>query len=210
METDAKAFKKLFPQGHIPSVLDAIFQAGKSLQKKTEQDMEDWITRRLYNRLRHRTPFRDGPLDITLKKEIISSDLDANTAAGEIDISISCGIGNEVYFPFEAKRLRFCSFNGRVTAGSAAYVNDGMMSFISGQYAPYMEAAAMLGYVFDGKTDIARAGIDRAVKTKAMKLKLRAPKQLLRSHILPGSPVDETHHDLKNRFFTIYHIFLAV
>ncbi|MDP2786216.1 MAG: hypothetical protein Q8O38_16730 [Sulfurimicrobium sp.] len=210
MRADAKAFKKLFPQQHIPSILTSLFQAGETLRKRAENDREDWITRRLYRRLVIIPTFRDGPLGIHLKPEIISTELDLDTHTGEIDLFVSCALGYEVYFPIEAKRLRFLSSEGKVIPGSAAYVSDGMMRFITGQYSPYMQAAAMLGYVFDVKIDVARSDIDKAVRKKAMELKLKFPEQLSRSSILPDNPVDETHHDLEERPFIIYHVFLHI
>lgn len=210
MTTDAKAFKKLFPQRHIPAILASLFQAGETLRKRTENDREDWITRRLCGRLILIPTFRDGPLGIHLKPEIISSELDADTPTGEIDLFVSCGLGYEVYFPIEAKRLRVHSSEGKIIPGSGAYVRDGMMRFITGQYAPYMQAAAMLGYVFDGKTDVARSNIDAAVRKKTLELKLKSPRRLFRSNILRGNPVDETQHDLGRRPFIIYHVLLPI
>jgi hypothetical protein len=79
------------------------------------------------------------------------------------------------------------------------------MRFVTGQYAPFMEAGAMLGYVFDGETDKARSGVDRYVKSKAKELKLKSPKRLMRSQILPNKPIDETRHDLgKRSFITLF------
>lgn len=210
MRTDTKAFKKLFPQRHIPSILASLFQAGETLRKKAENDREDWITRRLYRRLVRIPTFRDGPLGIYLKPEITSPDFDLDTPTGEIDLFVSCGLGHEVYFPIEAKRLRVRSSDSKVIPGSGAYISNGMMRFITGQYSPYMQAAAMLGYVFDGKIDVARSDIDKVVRKKAMELKLKFPEQLSRSSILPDNPVDETHHDLEKRPFIIYHIFLSI
>lgn len=210
MGNEAKDFKRLFPQGQIPVILASILKAGSTLQKNTERDREDWITRRLFKRLILIPVFRDGPLGIHLKPEIVSTRLDAATASGEIDLLVSCGLGYEVYFPLEAKRLRFRSPKGETVLGSGAYVSDGMMRFITGQYAPRMEAAAMLGYVFDGKTDDARVDIDRVVQNKAVDLRLVSPKRLLRSPILLRNPIDETKHDLGERSFIIYHILLSV
>jgi len=210
MGDEAKDFRGLFPHGQIPVVLSSILQAGSTLQKKTERDREDWITRRLYKRLILIPTFRDGPLGIHLKPEIISINLDADTPAGEIDLLVSCGRGYEIYFPLEAKRLRVRSPKGEVIPGSGAYVNDGMMRFITGKYAPCMEAAAMLGYVFDGKMDLARVDVNRVVRSKCLELKLISPKQLLRSNILPASQIGETRHDLGKRSFVIYHVFLSV
>jgi len=210
MNNEARAFRKIFPQKHIPSVLSSVFQASETLRKKTANDREDWITTRLYVRIIQIPSFRDGPLNIYLRPKIVRSDSDADTPAGEIDLLVSCGLGYEVYFVLEAKRLRVRSSSGRLVSGNDEYVKNGIMRFVTGQYAPFMDAGAMLGYVFDGVTDKARSGIDRYVKSKAKELKLKSPKRLMRSQILPNKPIDETRHDLGKRSFTIYHIFLAV
>jgi hypothetical protein len=89
-------------------------------------------------------------------------------------------------------------------------VKDGMMRFVTGQYAPLMETSAMLGYVFDGEIDKARSGLDKYILGKAKELKLKPPERLVRSPILQDKPIDETCHDFKMRLFTIYHIFLGV
>jgi len=135
---------------------------------------------------------------------------DSHAASGEIDIYVSCGRGAEVYFAIEAKRLRVQYARGRLEAGSNEYVDEGMIRFVSGQYAPYMRAGAMLGYVFDGNTDKARQGIDRAVQSKAEKLKLMPPHKLVPSEILTDQPIDETSHILEKHIFTVYHVLLAV
>ncbi|MEN8262667.1 MAG: hypothetical protein ABFR82_04330 [Nitrospirota bacterium] len=210
MENDATEFKKLFPKGQIPFVLAAIFQAGDNLRKKTERDREDWITRRLYARLIKIPIYRDGPLDIRMQTEIPASDPDSNYPAGRIDILVSCGQGAEVYFAIEAKRLRVSSSRGTLVLGNTGYVLHGMMRFVTGQYAPFMEAGAMLGYVYDGKTDEARVNIDIAIEKRAHDLKLIEAHKLSRSGILPKKLVDETTHELEKRIFAIYHVFLVV
>lgn len=210
MGSGAREFRQLFPQSGIPIILRSIFQAAKSLQKNTDHDREDWITRRLHRRLTRNPPFRDGPLDIRLQPEIVDPDFDEGAATGQIDLLVSCGLGHETYFAIEAKRLRFHSPNGRFVAGNDQYVKEGMMRFVSGQYAPLMESGAMLGYVYDGKIAKARSGIGGYIKTKAKELKLKPPKRLTRSNILPDEPVDETQHGLKTRTFIIYHLLITV
>jgi len=85
MGSEARGFKALFPKRHIPTVLVSILQAGENLRKKTANDLEDWISRRLYWRLIRIYPFRDGPLDIRLQSEIVPVDSDENAPAGKID-----------------------------------------------------------------------------------------------------------------------------
>jgi len=210
MGGEPKAFTKLFPLKNIPPVLSAILQAGRTLRKKTETDHEDWISRRLYRRLVWIYPFRDGPLNIHLQPEIVALDSDENTPAGRIDIVVSCGLGSQVYFAIEAKRLRVRLGVRLLKAGSNEYVNNGMMRFVAAQYAPFMKTGAMLGYVYDGNTGKARSGVARYIQNKAKELKLMPPLRLDRSLVLPNDPVDETRHDLNDRSFTIYHVFLAV
>ena len=209
--TEAEAYVRLFPTKHIPVILLAILQAAGTLRKKTDRDKEDRITRRLHARLIRVPKFRDGPLDLGLQPEIPSPDIDADTPAGRIDLLVWCGLGHEVYFAIEAKRLRVSSADGRVTfSGSREYVKDGMMRFIRGQYAPHVKASAMLGYVFDGKIDKARLNIERSIQRNAVTLRLAHPGRLLRSSILSEAEVDETNHVLPTRLFTIYHLFVGV
>ncbi len=208
---DAVAFKRLFPAHHIPVILVSLLQAGTTLRKKTDNEREDLITNRLCRLLIRIPEFRDGPLDVHLQSEILSTDPDENTAGGKIDLLIACGMGYEVYFAIEAKRLRVCSTGDSVTYyGSRQYVNQGMMRFVTGQYAPHMRAGAMLGYVFDGKVDKARSSVDSSVRNKVNALKMKSPGGLSRSTILAEVPIDETGHDLAGRFFTIYHVLIAV
>jgi hypothetical protein len=210
MTAAKREFRNLFPKKHIPVILSSIREAAADLRKKTNRDREDWITRRLCRRLMRIPAFRDGPLDITLKPELIYGDDDKNTPEGELDLKVSCARGAEVYFALEAKRLRVSFDDGRLELGSCEYVDEGMTRFIIGKYARFMKASAMLGYVFDGDTDKARTDVDQTVQEKAAELHLKYPKKLTPSNILPDGLVDQTCHALNKRSFTIYHIFLAV
>lgn len=205
------AYNELFPQQHIPVVLFLIFQVGKKLRKLSETDREDWLTTRLYRQLVREPSFRDGPLQIHLQPDIVDSCQDPakNTPDGRLDMQVSCGLGYEVYFAIEAKRLRVSLPSG-FFSGSREYVNDGMMRFVTGQYSLFMLTGAMLGYVYDGNTKDARADIDRQIRKKAKDVKLKEPSKLIPSTILPDHSIDETRHELGKRFFTIYHIFLSV
>ncbi|OPX98033.1 MAG: hypothetical protein A4E60_03119 [Syntrophorhabdus sp. PtaB.Bin047] len=202
-------FRELFPQSQIPVVIASVFQAARTLNKTSRGDREDSLTRRLHSRLVKIHPFRDGPLSVHFKPKIPGDDIDADTSGGEIDLLVSCDRGYEVYFAFEAKRLRFQS-SGRLVLGNDQYVNNGMMRFVSGQYAPLMEAGGMIGYVFDGNSEQARLDVDRYVTAHAGELKLRPPHQLAPSSLLDQIAVDETGHDLDSRPFIIYHLFVPV
>ena len=210
MGIEARAYLSLFPQKHILLVLNSLLNAGEDLRKKTPTDLENWISRRLYRRVIRHFPFRDGPLDIRLQPEIVADHNDGDTPSGQIDLLVSCGLGAEVYLAIEAKRLRVRSTKGKMKAGNDGYVNDGMMRFVTGQYAPYMKTGEMLGYVYDGDLRKAHTGIAGYILKKDKELKLMPPKRLARSKILPDKLIDETRHALKTHTFTIYHVLLSV
>ena len=205
-----KGFRALFPKGHVPTILDSLYKAGETLQKKSPTEIENRLTRRLCIRMNQLPIFRDGPLSIHSQQELLSSDPDIDQPRGYIDILIACDRGSEVYFAIEAKRLRVRSIKGKMKSGSNDYVTNGMMRFVTGQYAPSMKTGAMLGYVFDGDIGKARTGIAGYIHKRSTALKLAPPKRLARSSILPGKTIDETQHDLKSRTFTIYHLLLSV
>ena len=205
-----RKFHKLFPEEDISMILRAVIQAGANLRKQKETEKENSLTIRLHALLIRIHPFRDGPLSIQLQPEIPSSDANTSTPGGQIDLLIPSNLGYQVYFAIEAKRLRYLSPNGRFVPGNSEYVKEGMMRFISGQYAPFMKSGAMLGYVFDDNIIAARSGIDSYIQSKAYELKLKPPKRLTPSTVVPDNQVDETRYDLKERSFTIYHIFLPV
>jgi hypothetical protein len=51
MGNEARAFRQLFPQRHIPVVLSSVLQAGGTLRKKSDTEFEDRITIRLCKEL---------------------------------------------------------------------------------------------------------------------------------------------------------------
>jgi hypothetical protein len=210
MGKETRDFLNLFPKRHIPIILFSLFLAGETVRKKTPNEIENRLTRRLCIKLNQLPVFRDGPLSIHPQQEILSSDPDVDTPGGYIDILVSCGYGSETYFSIEAKRLRVRSAKGKMDAGNDDYVNNGMMRFVTGQYAPFMTTGAMLGYVYDGDIKKACSGVAKYIDGKIEELKLMSPKKFAKSSLVTGKTVYETHHGLNKRNFTLYHVFLGV
>ncbi|MFH2058839.1 MAG: hypothetical protein ABIJ59_08055 [Pseudomonadota bacterium] len=203
-------FRKLFPTGYIPIILTNIFLAGETLRKKMSNEIENKLTRRFGVKMNQLPGFRDGPLSLHLQPELPPSEPDSDSPEGYVDILISRGYGSETYFAIEAKRLRVRSVKGKMDAGNDDYVNEGMMRFVSGQYARFMTTGAMLGYVYDGDLQKAFSGVDRYIKAKIKELRLLRPEKMKSSTLLATKEVYETWHDLSNRKFCIYHVFLGV
>jgi hypothetical protein len=210
MSNNPLEFKKLFPQKHVVAVLTAIVSASPHIKKKSRQEHEDRITERLHNRLIMLYPFRDGPLTVDLQTQIPVTAPNVDPRPGIIDLKVPSRHGYQVYFAIEAKRLRVVYAGGRIETLNDKYFKDGMMRFITGRYAPFMETGAMIGYVFDGQVNKARDGIGNYIQKKKEKLKLRTPEKLIQSDIVPDAPIFQTLHGLGERDFTIYHLFIAV
>lgn len=210
MDEGPHEFRKLFPTGYIPIILTNIFLAGETLRKKTSNEIENKLTRRLCVIMNQLPGFRDGPLSLHPQQELLPLEPDSDSPEGYVDILVSCGYGSETYFAIEAKRLRVRSAKGKMDAGNNDYVNEGMMRFVSGQYAPFMTSGAMLGYVYDGDIQKACSGVGRYIKGKIKELRLMPPEKMKRSSLVATKEVYETRHDLTRRKFFIYHVFLGV
>nr|VFK21668.1 MAG: hypothetical protein BECKLFY1418C_GA0070996_10996 [Candidatus Kentron sp. LFY] len=212
MQGSVGSYGKFFPEEEISYILSSVLQVGATLQKKSEQEKENPITIRLCRRLKQVERFRDGPLECHPEQGVLSSDPEDDSIIGWIDISVSgVGGGSETYFAMEAKRLRYRSRNGEFKTGNHRYVEDGMMRFVTGKYAPFMQAGAMLGYVFDGNTEKVWSSIGKYIRRKTEMLQMDDPRKLVPSGILPGERVGETrHHRMNDRPFILYHVFISV
>ena len=203
-------FQRLFPAERIPVVLEAMLRCCDVLKKTSERESENALTQRLHGKLICIYPFRDGPLDIVLQPQLVQEQHKGGMPVGQPDLKVCCGYGAQVYFVIEAKRLYVLLSNGKRDSGVSKYVDEGMMRFVTGLYAPRMESSAMLGYVLDAGVARARRTIAKAVTTKARTLKLRPNGKMQQSGILPGKRVDETLHNFDGRRFILYHLLVAV
>ena len=200
----------LFPTEEIPRILDVVLLHAGTLRKANETEREEVLSARLYKLLIKDKLFRSAPY-IPVPEHQIFDDTGKDGHSGRIDINFICPPGVETYFAIEAKRLHVTFPSGwQSLVGEYVTGNQGMMCLISGRYSMTQQAAAMLGYVFDGDIDKARRGIDNTLRKNDGLLKLSPPHGLKNSPILPGRAVDETCHQLASRPFVIYHLLVSV
>lgn len=85
----------------------------------------------------------------------------AKFSKGQIDIGVLLDRDRDRYLAYECKRLNVTNSGAR---GSLAtpYVNQGMMRFLTEQYAEGLPVGCMLGYVMDGDLSFALKQISRA------------------------------------------------
>lgn len=200
----------LFPTEAIPLILETVLRYAGLLKKGNETEREDALSDRLFKLLRKDKMLRSAPFTFVREHQIFGDEA-KDGHSGRIDINFISLPGDDTYFAVEAKRLHVTFPSGWQSLVSEYVISEqGMMCFITGKYSRSQQAAAMLGYVFDGKVSKARTGIAATVLKNAEALQLVTPQRIQRSPVLSGHHVDETHHQLDSRYFTIYHLLVPV
>ena len=85
---------------------------------------------------------------------------------GRIDMAMIVDHDREHYLAYECKRLNVTGRDGARRSLAGEYVNEGVMRYITEQYAEDLPTGCMIGYVMDGDLDFARARI-RAAMTES-------------------------------------------
>lgn len=86
--------------------------------------------------------------------------------SSHIDFVVTIGDDEDVYLACECKRLRVPFKSGKKTL-VREYIHEGLMRFVSGQYASGLPMALMLGYVMDANVAAATRGLQRAITIRA-------------------------------------------
>ena len=82
---------------------------------------------------------------------------------GKIDMALLLDQERERYLAYECKRLNVVQ-NGKKRSLATPYVLEGMVRFVTEQYAADLPVGCMLGYVLDGNVSTARTKICAAIK----------------------------------------------
>lgn len=85
---------------------------------------------------------------------------------GKIDIGVLLTWNRDFYLAYECKRLNVIGPSGRSSLATA-YVTQGMMRFLTEQYAEGLLVGCMLGYVMDNDVTFAKTSVDAAIAANA-------------------------------------------
>lgn len=151
-------------------------------------------------------------LPVRIEREPAEDDPVTAQELGRIDLKFS-PVGSaleEVYFAFECKRLN-ATENGTRRARASEYVTEGMLRFVTGQYAAAMRHGGMIGYVLDGDCDHAIHLLSQNIAKNRTGLRMQDSTDLTESSLRRDNPmIRETSHDLEPaRSFRLHHLFLA-
>ncbi|WP_298109511.1 hypothetical protein [Bradyrhizobium sp.] len=101
-----------------------------------------------------------------------TNDQGAKYSKGIVDLAVLLDFDRETYLPYECKRLNTIH-QGRRSSLATPYVNDGLMRFVTEQYAEGLPVGCMLGYVMDGDLAFALQQVQAAIIAQATPLKSR-------------------------------------
>jgi hypothetical protein len=116
----------------------------------------------------------------------------ARYSKGIIDLTVFLDFNRETYLPYECKRLNVINKGGRSSLATS-YVKDGLMRFVTEQYAEGLPVGCMLGYVMDGDLPFALQQVHAAIKAKAKTLRSRGG--IINGGVTPPVERFQTDHD---------------
>lgn len=197
-----------FPADLIPRILGAAVEAWEALEKPIPEELEVPITKRFKHALKQVKDFNRLPFRI--EREAAEDDPTTGQELGRIDIKLLPAVSarEDVYFAFECKRLNVMAGPSRRSL-APEYVTEGMMRFITGQYAASMNHGGMIGYVLDGRPEDAIQLVSNKIASHTTDLCMDRFTHLgpstLCSHFAYAR---ETGHALSQKFFVLHHLFL--
>jgi hypothetical protein len=205
---DPALWADTFPEDLVPRLLDLVTETWADFERPGETDLEVPITRRFKRALKQAKDFRRLP--VRIERESPEDDPDTGEERGRIDLKFLPAVSarEEVYLAFECKRLNAVEDGHRRTL-APEYVTEGVMRFVTGQYAATMLHGGMIGYVLDGKCADAIRLVERNIISRSGELKMETPAALGKSALRPENDmIRETTH-LVGRRFRLHHVFLG-
>lgn len=209
---DGRLWKKdLFPEELIPEILELVMTSWRTFKKPDRFAHEVPISKEFTRKIRAEKNQRgDLPFHVWYELPTLSTQTEED---GRVDILFAY-IGTpreDIYFAFECKRLRI-PYPSRLDTNNSNYVGDqGMMCFVTGKYSQSVAHAGMIGYVMDGKANLAIISLGKLIKRKRSALKLRKNTGLQPSLIMLNCQnARETTHILSDKQLKIHHLFLDV
>lgn len=204
-----------FTDEYLGEMLKAVADAWARMKQPKSSEWEDDITFRLAGRLLNDPLFRDLPYDIVPQYWLLGIN---GQRLGRLDLRFKHRFSQRDYFAFESKRLHVAYPGGKLSPEYHVYAGgDGMGGFIEGQYSTGLPAAGMLGYIMDGDTEKAWAGLATRIEAKRDELCLLAASQFIESslkhHIESGwsdTRLGETQHTLVSHILRLFHLLLPV
>ena len=205
---NASLWADLFPDHLVPDILGLVVTTLQRFKKPLAQCLRVVLFRFREELVREKS---NRELPFSIWPESSETNPETGKEIGRIDIRFLHGYREDVYFAFECKRLRV-PYKSGIRSNASEYVGvDGMMCFITGKYGKALVSGGMIGYVMDSDVITAIQSVKKAIHRNCTILCLVRNTGLSSCSIMSNEQIiKETRHNLPNRRFTIYHIFVAV
>ena len=208
---DPRGFADFFPDGLVDEMLETLLVSWEKMPKPPAGTIETKISRRYGQFIRAEKDRRELPFRVSVEDSLTHPVTYAE--AGRIDLSLHpVGSNREaLYFALEAKRLRV-RYDSGLHANTAEYTGkEGMLCFISGQYAAAMPQGGMVAYVMDGNVAAAKVAVRDRILKEAKLLCLPSGGDLVASrHKATEARLAESAHQLKSGPLLLHHLFLPL
>ena len=171
------------------------------------QSAENYITDQLALMLQ-RHPYSRNRWIIAPQHKLLDADTNGDVVTkGFIDFALFfLPLDQENYVAYECKRLNVPFPSGFQTLADK-YVDEGVMRYVSAQYAQDLPFGVMIGYVLDSNTPRALDAVKRQIKSKAGKLLCPLPTDLPTMSFIHRF---STTHNRPTQKIEIEHVFLPL
>ena len=196
----------------VPDILALVIASWESLPAPAANELENSITNRLCARMqnapnRETFPFHIQPQDVILEPG-------TGDELGRTDIAFKPFVPSDrIYFCLECKRLNVLVLNApRPRPYFSEYVRNGMLRFISGQYAGAVRNGGMLAFVLTADLPAAITGVRGNIRAAQAELGMPSSADFTSSSVRPADTwIRETNHRRahNSELFTIHHLFMA-
>jgi hypothetical protein len=206
---DVDAWAEVFPEDLVPRIIDLVWTTWATFPKPSPNEHEVPITRRFRCALKQAKDYIRLP--VRVDREPTEDDPATAQELGRIDLRFSpAGSALEqVYFAFECKRMNTTE-NGTRRPRASEYVKEGMMRFVTGQYAATMRHGGMIAYVLDGNCNHAIRLVGQNIAGNRAALRIQRGKLEASSLRQDNAMIRETTHDLgRSAPFRVHHLFLS-
>jgi hypothetical protein len=170
------------------------------------QPEEDFITINLVDRLSQDAVVRRICYMVVYQHEPFGTHPGgAKFSKGRIDLAVLLGQDREKYLAYECKRLNVI-YRGARSSLATRYVKEGMMKFLTEQYAEGLPVGCMLGYIMDGDLPFALTQVSGAIDTH--RTPLRIVDGASSSEAVPGIERFSTFHQRNSSIIELRHALL--
>ena len=157
-----------------------------------------------------RDPRSRGNWIVSPQYKLLASDVKGDVVTkGYIDFAIFFDRNQENYIAYECKRLNV-SFPSGSKSLSDKYVSEGLMRYVSAQYAQELPFGVMVGYVLDGNASKAIDAVKSQIKKKSSPLHCYNSPPTVDLSAVSFIPRFSTSHSRPSGEIEVQHLFLPL